>query len=93
MSRVTGTALACLLGASLTGCAEPAPHDFTLVGQRPAKAQEAGNTLQNAESVCKEDTKRKGMANILAIFSRFRQGAADKDYIACMKARGYEVTQ
>jgi hypothetical protein len=30
---------------------------------------------------------------MLAIFSRFRPGSADKDYIACMKARGYEVKQ
>ena len=96
MTRVTGAALAaCLLGACLTGCSytEPAPRDFTLVGERPAKAQEAGNALPAAEAACKQDTKTKGMANMLAIFSRFRPGSADKDYIACMKARGYEVTQ
>jgi len=96
MSRVTSAALAaCLLAAWLTGCSytEPAPRDFTLVGQRPAKAQEADNMLQAAEAACKQDTKTKGMANMLAIFSRFRPGSADKDYIACMKARGYEVTQ
>ena len=96
MSKVTRAALAaCLLGAWLMGCShtEPAPRDFTLVGQRPDKAQEAGNTLPAAEAACKQDTKTKGMANMLAIFSRFRPGSADKDYIACMKARGYEVTQ
>jgi hypothetical protein len=94
MSRATNAALAaCLLAAWLTGCSytEPAPRDFTLVGQRPAKAEEAGNTLEAAEADCKEDTKTKGKANMLAIFSRFRPGSADKDYIACMKARGYEV--
>jgi hypothetical protein len=95
MMRVKSAALAaCLLGAPLLGCAsDPAPHDFTLVGQRSAKAQEAGNTLAAAEAACKEDTKTKGMANMLAIFSRFRPGSADKDYIACMKARGFEVKQ
>ena len=95
MSRVTSAALAACLLAAFTGCSytEPAPRDFTLVGQRPAKAQEAGNTLPAAEAACKQDTKTKGMANMLAIFSRFRPGSADKDYIACMKARGYEVTQ
>jgi hypothetical protein len=96
MSRVKGAALAaCLIGASLSACGytEPAPRDFTLVGQRPAKAKEAGNTLAAAELACKEDTKQKGMANMLAIFSRFRKGSADEDYIACMKARGYEVKQ
>ena len=94
MSRTKGAALAaCLLGASLAGCAEPASHDFTLVGQRPAKAEEAHNTLQNAEAACKADTKNKGIANMLAIFSRLRPGSVDKDYIACMKAKGFEVTQ
>jgi hypothetical protein len=96
MSRVKVAVLAaCLLGALLGGCAgsEPAPRDFTLVDQRPAKAAEAGNTLEAAEKACKEDTKTKGMSNVLAIFSRFRPGSADKDYIACMKRRGYEAKQ
>jgi hypothetical protein len=94
-SRVKAAALAaCLLATWLTGCAsEPAPRGFTLVGQRPAKAVEAGNTVEAAEAACKEDIKTKGMANMLAIFSRFRPGSADKAYIACMKTRGYEVKQ
>ena len=76
MTRVTGAALAaCLLGACCS-YTEPAPRDFTLVSQRPAKAQEAGNTLEAAEGACKQDTKTKGMANMLAIFSRFRPGSA-----------------
>jgi len=94
MSRVQQAVLAaCLLGALLGGCAgsEPAPRDFTLVNQRPAKAEEAGNTLSAAETACKTETARKGISNVLAIFSRFRKGSADADYIACMKARGYEV--
>jgi hypothetical protein len=93
MARVTLAVLAaCLLGTA-SGCSlsGPAPRDFTLVDQRPAKAQEAGNTLEAAQAVCKEETKRKGIASVTAIFSRFRQGAADEDYVACMKARGYEV--
>jgi hypothetical protein len=96
MSRVKAAALAaCLIGAALTACSysEPTPRDFTLVGQRAAKANEAGNTIEAAEIACKADTKEKGRANMLAIFSRFRPGSADKDYIACMKARGYEVKQ
>ena len=96
MSRVKVAVLAaCLLGALLAGCghSEPAPRDFTLVDQRPAKALEAGNTLDVAEKACKLETETKGMSNVLAIFSRFRPGSADKDYIACMKRRGYEVKQ
>jgi hypothetical protein len=70
---------------------EPKPRDFTLTEQRPAKAEEAGNTLAAAETACKEETKRKGLASIVGIFSRLRQGSADEDYVECMKARGFEV--
>ncbi len=77
----------------LQGCslAEPAPRDFTQIGQRPAKAAEAGNTLAKAEAACKAETETKGIATITAIFSHLRKGAADEDYIACMKQRGFEV--
>jgi hypothetical protein len=94
MSRVQVAVLAaCLFGPLLSGCshAEPAPRDFTLVDQRPAKAQESGNTLEAAETACKAETEHKGMANVLGIFSRFRKGSADEDYVACMKKRGYAV--
>ena len=95
MARVEGAVLAaCLLG-TLPGCSlsAPAPRDFTLVDQRPAKAQEAGNALEAAQTACKAETKTKGIASVTAIFSRFRQGSADADYVACMKARGYEVKE
>lgn len=93
MSRVRPAVLvACLLGTLASACsqAEPTPKDFTLV-QRPAKAEETGNTLEKAERICQAETKKKGIASVAAIFSRFRKGSADEDYIACMKARGYEV--
>jgi hypothetical protein len=91
MSRVKPAMLAaCLLGALASACslAEPAPKNFTLVDQRPAKAEEAGNTLQDAELACKEETRKKGIKSVVNIFSRLRKGAADEDYIACMKRRG-----
>jgi hypothetical protein len=96
MSRVRPAVLAvCLLGALASACSlvEPKPKNFTLVDQRPAKAEETGNTLQAAETACKEETKRKGIKSVVNIFSRLRQGSADEDYIDCMKRRGYEVTQ
>lgn len=96
MSRVKFAALAaCLIGVSASGCSlsDPAPRDFTVVNQRPAKAEEAGNTLEKAEAACKEETKRKGIASVIGIVSRLRKGSADEDYVACMKARGYEVEQ
>ncbi len=85
--------VACLLGTLVSACSPPAPtpKDFVLVDQRPAKAEEAGNTLEEAELKCKEETKKKGIGSVVAIVSRLRKGSADEDYVACMKARGYEV--
>jgi hypothetical protein len=84
--------VACLLGTLASACshAESTPKDFVLV-QRPAKADEAGITLEKAELACKAQTKEKAIGSVVAIFSRFRKGSADEDYIACMKARGFEV--
>jgi hypothetical protein len=94
MSRVKLAVLAaCLLGTLLAACsqAEPMPKDFVLVDQRPAKAEETGNTLAKAQRVCTEEAKRKGIGSVVAIFSHLRKGSTDEDYIACMKASGYEV--
>lgn len=94
MSRVKLWAFAaCLIAMPASGCSlsDPAPRDFTLVDQRPAKTEEAGNSLKAAEEACKAQTKQKGIASVIGIVSRLRKGAADEDYVACMKARGYEV--
>ena len=94
MSRAKLSAFAvCLMAIAASGCSlsQPAQRDFTLVNQREAKAEETGNSLQAAEQACKEETERKGIASVLNIVSRLRKGSADADYIACMKARGYEV--
>jgi hypothetical protein len=96
MSKVNLLPLAaCLAALASSGCSmsETAPRDFTLVGQRPVKAEESGNSLEAAEKACTEETKKKGIASVLGIVSRLRKGASDEDYIACMKARGYEVEQ
>ncbi len=94
MSRVKPAILAlCLCGPLLAACSlsEPAPKDFTLVSQSAGKAEETGNTLEVAEKDCQNETRRKGIASVFNILSRFRKGSADEDYVACMKAHGYEV--
>jgi hypothetical protein len=99
MLRLRGSVLAAgLLAALSQGCSQtqPAPKDTALASQRPAKTdetakKETANTLEAAEKACKEDTKRKGIASVVGIFSRLRPGSADEDYRACMKGRGFEV--
>ena len=90
MSRAKLSAFAvCLIAIAASGCSltQPAKRDFTL----EAKAEETGNSLEDAEKACKEETERKGIGSVLGIMSRLRRGSADEDYVACMKARGYEV--
>jgi hypothetical protein len=94
MTRLKGPVLAAsLLAVIASGCSQsqPSPKNFTLAGQIPPKAAETENTLEVAERACKAETRRKGMASIVGIFSRLRPGSADANYIACMKTRGYEV--
>lgn len=96
MSNIKVAVLAsCLLATLLPGCShyEPPAQEFVLVGQRQDKAIESNNTLPIATSVCKLETQNKGIKSITSIFSRLRHGSADKDFIACMKNRGYEVAQ
>jgi hypothetical protein len=94
MSRAKLSAFAlCLIAIAASGCSltQPAQRDFTQVNQREAKAEESGNSLEAAETACKEQTEKKGIGSILGIMSRLRKGSADEDYVACMKGRGYEV--
>jgi hypothetical protein len=94
MSRAKFSACAlCLIAIAASGCSltQPANRDFTLVNQREAKAEETGNSLEEAEKACKTETERKGIGSVLGIMSRLRRGSADEAYVACMKGRGYEV--
>jgi hypothetical protein len=69
-----------VLAAMLSGCSrsEPAPRDFILAGQPPAKAEEAGNGLEAATEACKAETKRSGIRNVAAIFSRSAPASSTK---------------
>ena len=96
MSKIKVAVLAtCLLATLLPGCShyEPPAQEFVLVDQRPDKAKESKNTVSAATAFCKLETQRKGIKSIASIFSRLRHGSAEKDFIACMKNRGYEVAQ
>lgn len=70
--------------------ADPKPNDFTHLVERPAKESDEAK-LEAARTACKAETKRKGIASIVGILSRLRPGASNEDFVACMKARGYEV--
>jgi hypothetical protein len=83
----------CLCAAMLPACSrtESLPRNFVQIEQRPAKAEEAGNTLEAATEACEKETDRKGISSITAVFKRFRKGKAEEDFIACMRERGFVV--
>jgi hypothetical protein len=86
----------CLFTTLLPACSrfEPSPREFILVGQRPAKALESGNTLPTAKYLCDLEARQKSIGSLAAIFSRVGgRGSADEVFIACMKKRGYEPVQ
>jgi len=90
--RRAGAAV-CLLAIALSGCSrtELPARDFVLAEQRPEKAVAQGNSLEAAKAACKAETEKKGIASVVNIFSRFRKGSAEEDFIACMRQRGYEM--
>ena len=94
MARMAIAALvAGVLSTAFAGCSRPElpDKDFVLTGERPAKAAETGNTAEAAKLACEAEIKQKGISSVVNIFSRFRRGSAEEDYVACMKRRGYEL--
>ena len=83
--------IAGLLALSSCSPPEPAPQKFTLVGQRPAKAEESENTLEQATEACKQEAQVKTLGSVVGVFSYLRRGM-DKEFVTCMKERGYEAT-
>ncbi len=62
-------------------------------GKEKETKTDSAHQLEAMEAACKNETKHKGTASMLAIFTRLRKGSADEDYVACMKNRGYDVKQ
>jgi hypothetical protein len=57
--------------------------------KRPADASKVPATREAAAAACEEQTRKKGIKSMTAIFSRLRPGKADEDFAACM--REYET--
>ena len=81
----------CALGLMLSACslAGPPSHTFTTATPTPAKPDPTA--LEQASTACKESTREKGIKSVLAIVTRMRPGAVDRDYVNCMKNKGYTV--
>lgn len=45
-----------------------------------------------ASRACRSSAREKGIKSVLSILTHLRPGAIDEEYAACMKLKGYEVT-
>jgi hypothetical protein len=88
----------------VAGCAisGPVPHK---VGHQPNATSESETdaavavlgegksqaTYQAAEKVCSQKAEKKTIGSLLAVVTQLRPRAYWTDYVACMKAKGYEV--
>jgi hypothetical protein len=92
MAGSTSALGALLLLVLLQGCSqtEPAPQDFTRITEEPERQSDQAK-LESARTACQAETKRKGIGSVIGILSRLRPGSSEEDYVACMKARGYDV--
>lgn len=87
--------LICLLaiGLCLSACTRHSlpTNEFKILDSPPSPAADpAAAALQQAEAQCKQQTRHHGIASVFAIFSHLRPGAAKRDYINCMKSKGFD---
>jgi len=62
-------------------------------GNAPLQPRDPAAALAAAEKFCRDTARDKGIKSVLSILTHLRPGAYDQEYIACMKSKGYEVTQ
>jgi hypothetical protein len=62
-------------------------------GTRGAAGKSEAWEYQTAVNACTDEALKKTTGSILAILSRLRPGAYTKSYVACMKTKGYDVSQ
>jgi hypothetical protein len=94
MSKAQAVALAAtMLVSALSGCSrsELPPINFTPTSQTGHNPDREA-ALQDAQTECQEEARRKGIANMTAILLR-RSRTSEAAYIECMKRNGFDATQ
>jgi hypothetical protein len=100
--HILGTCVSALL---IAGCAilGPVPHkighsqDVTSESKSGAAGAESGKgkssqpAYQSAEKECSQEAEKKTIGSLLAVVTHLRPRAYWTDYVACMRAKGYEV--
>ena len=62
-------------------------------GDAPPQPRDPASALAAAEKFCRDTARDKGIKSVLSILTHLRPGAYDEEYVACMKSKGYQVTQ
>jgi hypothetical protein len=93
--RIAATSL-CLLASVLAGCSlsHTPPVQATPISTPDAAPKAPDPAAYKAASdACHAEAQKKGIGSILGIFSHLRPGAANAEFIACMKRGGFEVQE
>lgn len=91
--RGAGPVVALLAAMLLAACtsSEVKPNLTMAQEQRTAGGSGAPVTREAAAAACAEQTRKKGIKSVTAIFSRLRPGKADEDFAACMREQSSAV--
>ena len=85
-----------LLGLGLSGCslAGPSERSFTRAVAEDDNApspggEAAAKKLEADRTACQSEARQKGVRSVLAILKSADRRNTDKDYVDCMKKKGY----
>src|SRR6185503_12037731 len=85
----------CLLGAALLGCSLAGPREIAFApAKEPPAARDPDAIAKKIEAdatTCRSIARQKGMSSLLAMAKSANRDNTDKDYIACMKKKGYKI--
>ncbi len=87
-----------LLGLAVAGCSLAGPSDrsFTpavLEKSKEVDEERAAAKMKQDQETCRSQAKMRGVSSILAIIRSADKSNTDKEYIACMKKKGYGVQE
>jgi hypothetical protein len=82
------------LGCSLSGPSERTFAPAVLNDEAKSTGSEAASKKLEADrATCKSEARQRGIRSVLAIIRSADRSNTDKDYIDCMKGKGYKVEE
>jgi hypothetical protein len=100
VSKLGAAALASwLLGLALSGCSLAGPSDRSFTPAvlddetKSASGEAAAKKLESDQTHCRSEARQRGVRSVLAIIRSADRKNTDKDYIDCMKGKGYRVEE